>query len=479
MATYSTIPDLISSTSVSVDLDKGVVYNAIKKQSTFETIYPFASPQKSLLASVIAEFNSILRLNETKKILVFLGLNIFGIIILLLWCHDTNSMALTAYTYLTIFDCLSLLTCLLSIWVRLQKPTPVFSFGYERFEVLATFATTMLAQLGSLFIIKESVERIIQQPEIHTGRLLMGVVSGFLLHMFLVYSVENKALNHVMHASSSSWLQEHTTDISESLCHFIPGLSKLLLPRINSLALIAFAGGFMLFITHVLIDTKNYFSSDTFSAMMIAIMMCGTMLPMAVYTGKILLQTTPSHMLGQLDKVLREASTLDGVLEFREEHFWTLSFGTLAGSVQLRVRRDANEQLVLAHVYNRLANLVSNLTIQIFKDDWTRASTYTIVGSNPAFSSNYHYSGPTLSQASGSSPAHEFSFSSTMVNPAKQALLGFQHEDYGSAENHSEQHASYSPHSRSYSQGRGYLLSSPGQGHSHCQGHSHNHKEHW
>ena len=41
------------------------------------------------------------------------------------------------------------------------------------------------------------------------------------------------------------------------------------------------------------------------------------------------LQTTPSHMLGQLDKVLREASTLDGVLEFRHEHFWTLSFGTL------------------------------------------------------------------------------------------------------------------------------------------------------
>ena len=40
-------------------------------------------------------------------------------------------------------------------------------------------------------------------------------------------------------------------------------------------------------------------------------------------------QTAPSHILGQLDKVLREASTLDGVLEFRNEHFWTLSFGTL------------------------------------------------------------------------------------------------------------------------------------------------------
>jgi len=41
-----------------------------------------------------------------------------------------------------------------------------------------------------------------------------------------------------------------------SLCHLVPGLSKLLLPRINPLALIAFAGGFMLTITYVLIDTK-------------------------------------------------------------------------------------------------------------------------------------------------------------------------------------------------------------------------------
>ena len=35
---------------------------------------------------------------------------------------------------------------------------------------------------------------------------------------------------------------------------------------------------------------RSYFSSDPFAAMSIAFMMCGTMFPMAVYTGKILLQ---------------------------------------------------------------------------------------------------------------------------------------------------------------------------------------------
>jgi zinc transporter 6 len=104
------------------------------------------------------------------------------------------------------------------------------------------------------------------------------------------------------------------------------------------------------------------------------------MFPMSIYSGKILLQTTPSHIIGQLDKCIREASTLDGVLEFRHEHFWTVAFGMMAGSVHVRVRRDADEQMVLAHVYHRLANLVSVLTVQIFKDDWSRPSSFQILG---------------------------------------------------------------------------------------------------
>lgn len=61
------------------------------------------------------------------------------------------------------------------------------------------------------------------------------------------------------------------------------------------------------------------------------------------------------------------------------------------GSVQVRVRRDADEQLVLAHVYNRLSNLVSMLTIQIFKDDWSRGTFHTHI--SPGFASQSPMSG--------------------------------------------------------------------------------------
>lgn len=42
--------------------------------------------------------------------------------------------------------------------------------------------------------------------------------------------------------------------------------------------------------------------------------------------------------------------------------------------MHVRIRRDASEQMVLAHVTTRLHALVATLTVQIFKDDWTRPS---------------------------------------------------------------------------------------------------------
>ncbi|KAJ8387302.1 hypothetical protein AAFF_G00157980 [Aldrovandia affinis] len=281
---------------------------------------------------------------------------------------------LTAYSYLTIFDLFSLITCFISSWVAMKKPSAMYSFGFERFEVVAVFASTMLVQLGALFILKSSVERFVDQPEVHTGRLLVGTFVALFFNLLTLLSVKNKPFAHVSEAASTSWLQEHVADMSQSVCGAVPGLSGVLLPRMNPFVLINVAGALSLCVTYMLIEIDNYNAVDTASAVAIALMTLGTMYPMSVYSGKVLLQTTPSHVIGQLDKLLREVSTLDGVLEVRNEHFWTIGFGSLAGSVHVRVRRDANEQMVLAHVTSRLSALVSTLTVQIFKDDWIRPS---------------------------------------------------------------------------------------------------------
>ncbi|KAF6033458.1 SLC30A6 [Bugula neritina] len=328
----------------------------------------------------VREFLRILtRSSKGRKLLIYLVINLASTAILLAWCQVSNSMSLTALAYLTVFDLFYLLTSAVSIWSYSRCPSSVFSFGYERFEVLAVFTSTMLAQLGSFFIFKESVERIFEPHHIHEGKLPLGAALAILVHSLIIYSSENLPFQHVIQACSSSWLQEHMADVSESLCHVMPGLSRVLLPRSNPLTLLGCASTFCVIATYIAVDIKNYQGADVTAALCMAIFTIGTMWPMSSYTGRILLQTTPSHIIGQLDKLLREACTLDGVLEFRNEHFWTLGFGKMAGTVHVRVRRDANDQLVLAHVYSRLAPMISQLTIQIFKDDWSRSSAYHII----------------------------------------------------------------------------------------------------
>uniref|UniRef100_A0A673W563 Solute carrier family 30 member 6 n=1 Tax=Salmo trutta TaxID=8032 RepID=A0A673W563_SALTR len=343
-----------------------------KKQETdtylLGTIHPFRKTHRSFFGKLSQEFRLVTSDRRSWRILVFGMLNVLCTGCLLMWCSSTNSMVMMTYVCVYLLAH-SLITCLLSSWVAMKKPSQLFSFGFERLEVLAVFSSTVLVQLGALFILKE---RWVEQGM--EGRLLVGTFVALFFNLLTLLSVKNKPFVYVSEAASTSWLQEHVADLSRSLCGIIPGLSSVLLPRMNPFVLINVAGALSLCITYMLIEINNYNAVDTVSAVTIGLMIFGTMYPMSVYSGKVLLQTTPSHVIGQLDKLLREVSTLDGVLEVRNEHFWTVGFGSLAGSVHVRIRRDANEQMVLAHVTNRLFPLVSTLTVQIFKDDWIRPS---------------------------------------------------------------------------------------------------------
>ncbi|XP_030902100.1 zinc transporter 6 isoform X2 [Melopsittacus undulatus] len=400
------------------------------------TIHLFRKSQRSLVGKLAHEFRLVAADRRSWKILLFGAINLICIGFLLMWCSSTNSIALTAYTYLTIFDLFSLITCLISYWVMMKKPSPVYSFGAERF---------------------------LEQPEIHTGRLLVGTFVALFFNLFTMLSVRNKPFAYVSEAASTSWLQEHVADLSRSICGIIPGLSSIFLPRMNPFVLIDIAGALALCITYMLIEINNYFAVDTASAIAIALMTFGTMYPMSVYSGKVLLQTTPPHVIGQLDKLLREVSTLDGVLEVRNEHFWTLGFGTLAGSVHVRIRRDANEQMVLAHVTNRLYALVSTLTVQIFKDDWIRPTLSSVPIANNILNISDHHIIPmpslkaadnlnpvTSTPAKPGSPPPEFAFNTPGKNVSPVILLNTQTKPYGLGLNHGS-----APYSSVLNQGLG------------------------
>ncbi|GAB6021734.1 hypothetical protein CHUAL_004312 [Chamberlinius hualienensis] len=357
-----------------------------KKDNPMESLYTSLLGQKRKtyfmnISRLYLDFKHVLSNQQCKKVFYLFTFLVVSTLFTLSTCLESNSSALMTYMYISLLDLSILCTCLLSIWVEQQRSNSTFSFGYGRFEVLAVFSCTVAALLGSLFILKDCMVKFFsdQQPTYDGSKMILGVIIVFFTRLTMITFTDSKAWSHVINSSRSNLLQTRLTKMSDSLCQIVPGLSRFLLPRLNPFILLTYLGACVILLAHLIIELKGYQTADTLATMCLAVFILITIYPMFKYTGLILLQAVPSHITDQLEKCLRETATLDGILEFRNEHFWTASFGVVAGSLHVRVRRDANEQLVLAQVTNRLSSFASVLTIQVFKDDWTRATSLQLL----------------------------------------------------------------------------------------------------
>lgn len=341
---------------------------------------PIAAPQLNV-SSFVGELS---RSSDARPVFG-VGVTCIACWVFLVYCVSASrSLVLTGAAWLTVFALFSLASSLVAIGIRGRQPSSSFSFGLARAPVLAVFSSTVLAQLASIFLIKESIERLLEGDE-HThahSLFIPGTIAATMAQLLAAYAVRNDPFNHVLTAATSSWLQEHAADLSHAICYAVPGLSRFLLPRLNPLGLLAFCGSACCIITHYLVIYRGLWWADPSLALCLSFAVFGTMWPLSAYSGRIMLQTSPPHILNQLDRCVREAGTLDGVLELRQCHFWQLDFAKMAGTVEVRVRRDADEQLVLAHVTEKLSAVVQCLTVQVVKDTDQYSSWPTFAAGN-------------------------------------------------------------------------------------------------
>uniref|UniRef100_A0AC35TLU5 ZT_dimer domain-containing protein n=1 Tax=Rhabditophanes sp. KR3021 TaxID=114890 RepID=A0AC35TLU5_9BILA len=286
-----------------------------------------------------------------------------------------DSLVLSGSTWLSVFAT-SAVGSSITTSPSFIKRSSNYSFGFSRAPVMAVFTTTLLAQLFSVFLIKESLEHLLGSH--HGGQhdhedehsksfyFICSIILTGVSLLVAAYSVTGQPFHHVLQVSSASSLQEHAADISQGICFFVPGLSRLLLPRINAMILLIFVNAACSFFTLWFGDEFEWF--DPMATFILSIGVFSTTMPFTAYTGKILLQTTSPHIQNQIDRCISEASTVEGVLELKAAHFWQLDFSKIAGSVDVRVRRDANDQVVLATVCEKLTSIINVLTVEIVKD---------------------------------------------------------------------------------------------------------------
>lgn len=71
------------------------------------------------------------------------------------------------------------------------KADDKFSFGYVRAEVLAGFTNGIFLFFVAIFLMSESVERLIEPPEVKHERMFVVSVLGLLVNLVGIYAFQH------------------------------------------------------------------------------------------------------------------------------------------------------------------------------------------------------------------------------------------------------------------------------------------------
>lgn len=185
-----------------------------------------------------------------------------------------------------------------------------YSYGAQRIEVILSFCAAASAVFVSLFLLFESAEHFLLMPPVQGANLVTVATFGLVVKMAaaLFFSDAIRVRNEMAQAieqPADRW--RHT--IVDVIC---------------SLGVI-FNGW--------LISAHKGMLGDAVIAFLIAILLIGAAVPICYATGLVLLHTTPVAHRDSLTAATRDALLLNGVVDCRAPHFWTLAPGVVAGSI--------------------------------------------------------------------------------------------------------------------------------------------------
>jgi Co/Zn/Cd efflux system component len=84
------------------------------------------------------------------------------------YAYHSEYLALLATAYYTLFDVMALTISLVAHIVSKQRSSLIYSYGYDRVEVLLGFAVGTYLIFVSLYVFFEAFERLLEPPPLHS-----------------------------------------------------------------------------------------------------------------------------------------------------------------------------------------------------------------------------------------------------------------------------------------------------------------------
>uniref|UniRef100_A0A4W3K2E9 Zinc transporter n=1 Tax=Callorhinchus milii TaxID=7868 RepID=A0A4W3K2E9_CALMI len=284
---------------------------------------------QSLPRFIKESLKQILEEYDSRQIFYFLCLNLAFTFVELFYGVWTNSLGLISDGFHMLFDCSALVLGLFAALMTRWKATRIYSYGYGRLEILSGFINGLFLMVISFFVFIESVARLFDPPDIDTDMLTVRVSWLFSLIFECTFSVVGVFLH-------------------------------VLADTMGSIGVI---------ISSLLIRQFGWLVADPICSLCIAVLIFLSVIPLMNDACQVLLLRTPPEEEKELSNALNKIQKVEGVLSYRDSHFWRHSASVIGGTIHVQVMPDVVEQRIIQQVTAILKDAgVNNLSVQVEKE---------------------------------------------------------------------------------------------------------------
>jgi len=222
----------------------------------------------------------------------------------------SNSLALLSDSAHMISDVVALGLSMAAVYLARRQPNARYTFGYLRFEIIASFLNGLALCIIAIGIFIEGIRRMIQPEEVEFGLMLTIAAIGLIVNLVLTIVL------------SRSNREENNLNIKSALWHFLGDL-------LSSIGVI---------IAAVLIYLTGYVFFDPIISMIIGGIIFAGGAKILKESTRILMEAVPEQF--DLDEIRKDLAQVEGVEDVHEMHLWAISTDHYSLTAHLFIRED-------------------------------------------------------------------------------------------------------------------------------------------
>ncbi|KAE8731160.1 Metal tolerance protein C2 [Hibiscus syriacus] len=337
----STKPFLSRNVS-SIDIPPGSYSFDHVKEGAFEA----KEPESADKLSVLWVFRVMRTGNrQMKRLLIMISLNVAYSTAELTIGLFTGRVGLVSDAFHLTFGCGLLTFSLFAMAASRRKPNSIYTYGYQRLEVLSAFTNALFLLFLSFSLAVEALHAFIQDESEHKHYLIVSAVANLLVNLLGVWFFRNYARINLAYRKPED-MNYH------SVCLHV------LADSIRSAGLILASWFLSLGVNNAEVLCLGLVSVAVFMLVM----------PLFKATGGILLQTAPPNISSSaLHKCWRQIVSHEDVTQVSQARFWELVPGHVVGSLSLEVKKEMDDRRTLEYVHGLYHELgVHDLTVQTY-----------------------------------------------------------------------------------------------------------------